>query len=568
MKKANDCIIIYWVLFVGLLIVSCHSNNTNHWASKPDITDADTDSSDTEPTQDISDPWAAWYETDPQGRITENNQLNTPSEMLIISDDELASAWASYARLRTIDGHITTVVRLSDIPEQFVGRDAAETLRNFLFDQYQSGTVRFVLLGGDVGRVPFRRVDNYIYIPGQGDEYTANGPSESYFANIETHWDTDGDGIFGEKNQDLTLEQLRQSQLAVGRVSADIVQEVQNYTQKVLAYRTNIAGFGTRSLLMSDVASTLPLIGDVDAAEGIESTFSAFFPQAFKNQVQKLYATSSACAMYGAQQASPETIRSAMESGVSLIFHNGHGSHRWMTNEIDRNFVEELQNEIPSVFASCSCLSGNFADVTSTASSPWQVQTPDNDTAGERYILSAHGGVAYIGNTGTGLGPIGGSQFLHAFFEGMFVQELPTLGEIFNYARLRMRTIPYSLSILPSIMTDDSEWWTHHVLILLGDPSLPPWTLDPLPLQIEAPTHYGPGYQTLTIRVRAMGGVPRSGVHVTLLKEDDFLLTAETNASGEATFAFIPRGPGEIHVGASMPHFTLSTVVIAPRAGK
>lgn len=567
MKQANHCI-SYWMLFVGLLIASCHSNNTNQNSPQPDIIDADTDTSDTEPTQDISDPWAAWYETDPQGRITENNQLNTPPEMLIISDDELASAWTSYARLRTLDGHITTVVRFSDISEQFVGRDDAEKLRNFLLDQYQRGTVRFVLLGGDVGRVPFRRVENYIYIPGQGEEYTANGPSESYFANIETNWDTDGDGIFGEKNQDLALDQLRQSQLAVGRVSADTVQEVQHYTQKVLVYRTNIAGFGTRSLLMSDVASTLPLIGDVDAAEGIESTFSAFFPQTFKNQVQKLYATPSACAMYGAQQANPDAIRRAMESGVSLIFHNGHGSHRWMTNEIDRNFVEELQNEIPAVFASCSCLSGNFADVTSTASSPWQVQSPDNDTAGERYILSAHGGVAYIGNTGTGLGPMGGSQFLHAFFEGMFVQALPTLGEIFNYARLHMRTIPYSLSILPSIMTDDSEWWTHHVLILLGDPSLSPWTQDPLSLQIEAPSHYGPGYQTLTIRVSQMGGVSRSGVRVTLLKENDFLLTAETNASGEATFSFIPRGPGDIHVGASMPNFTFSTVVIASRAGK
>lgn len=532
--------------------------------------DADLDVPDNTPdadTQtDVPDPWAAWYETDPLGRVTENNRLEEPPEMLIVSDDELAPVWAEYAAWRTLDGRPAAVVRLSDIPAQFAGRDAAETLRNFLLDQYRRGSVHFVLLGGDAERVPFRRVENYIYIPVQGDEYTANGPSESYFANVEANWDADGDGNFGEKDQDLTLPQMRESQLAVGRVPAGTVQEVRNYLEKARAYRSRTAGFGTRALLMSDVASTMPLVGDVDAAEGVETTFSAFFPEPFKNGVQKLYATSAACAMYGAQMAEPGAIRAAMESGIPLIFHNGHGSHRWMTNQIDRNFVEQLRNDIPAVFASCSCLSGNFADVTSTASSPWQPQAPDNDTAGERYVLSEHGGVAYIGNTGTGLGPIGGSQFLHAFFEGMFVQAIPTLGEIFNYARSRMRAIPYSLSILPTTMTDDSEWWTHHVLILLGDPSISPWTLDPLPLQIEAPSDYGPGYQTLTLRVRAAGGSPRAGVRVMLLKDGDFVLSATTDAAGEAAFSFIPRGPGEIRAGAAAPDCALAEAVISPRS--
>lgn len=535
-----------------------------------DQPDADLDVPDNTPdadTQtDVPDPWAAWYETDPQGRVTENNRLEEPPEMLIVSDDELAPVWAEYAAWRTLDGRPAAVVRLSDIPAQFAGRDAAETLRNFLLDQYRRASVHFVLLGGDAERVPFRRVENYIYIPVQGDEYTANGPSESYFANVEANWDADGDGHFGEKDQDLTLSQMRESQLAVGRVPAGTVQEVRNYLEKARAYRSRTAGFGTRALLMSDVASTMPLVGDVDAAEGVETTFSAFFPEPFKNGVQKLYATSAACAMYGAQMAEPGAIRAAMESGIPLIFHNGHGSHRWMTNQIDRNFVEQLRNDIPAVFASCSCLSGNFADVTSTASSPWQPQAPDNDTAGERYVLSEHGGVAYIGNTGTGLGPIGGSQFLHAFFEGMFVQAIPTLGEIFNYARSRMRAIPYSLSVLPTTMTDDSEWWTHHVLILLGDPSISPWTLDPLPLQIEAPSDYGPGYQTLTLRVRAAGGSPRAGVRVMLLKDGDFVLSATTDAAGEAAFSFIPRGPGEIRVGAAAPDCTLAEAVISPRS--
>ncbi|PKN23828.1 MAG: hypothetical protein CVU65_13445 [Deltaproteobacteria bacterium HGW-Deltaproteobacteria-22] len=518
--------------------------------------DADADAGPTIPPE--------WFEADPLGRTTADNRIEALPEMIIVSDDELAPAWEEYAVLRSLEGRHTMVVRMSGIPPQFAGTDDAQTLQNFLRDQWQRGTLRFVLLGGDAGRVPFRRVDNAISIPVQGDNYVTNGPSESYFANVEATWDGDGDGRFGEKDQDFSLATAREAQLAVGRVSADTVAEVRNYLDKVVIYRTYMPGYALRSLLLSDVASTMPVIGDIDAAEGIESTFAAFFPPAFGPHVQKLYATSTACTMYDAEPTSPGAVKTALESYVPLVFHNGHGSHRWMTNDINRDFVDALSNELPAVFASCSCLSGNFADVASTASSPWEAQTPENDSAGERWILGRRGGVAYIGNTGTGLGPIGGSQFLHAFFEGLFAQALPTIGEIFNYARSRMREIPFTLSYLSTVMTDDSEWWTHHVLILLGDPSLPVWTQDPLKLELETPATYGPGYQTITVTVRVAGGSTRAGVSVTFHKPGDFRVTLPTDDNGQVSFSFIPRGPEFLHVGASAPDCSFISGRITP----
>jgi hypothetical protein len=118
MKKENHIIVF---LFLLLFMAACNSG-TRSGSQTPDA-DAGTDTStDTGDTPDISDPWAAWYETDPQGRITENNQLDAPPEMLVVSDDELADAWASYARLRTLDGHPRRGrIRNSG---QFAGRDA------------------------------------------------------------------------------------------------------------------------------------------------------------------------------------------------------------------------------------------------------------------------------------------------------------------------------------------------------------------------------------------------------------------------------------------------------------
>jgi hypothetical protein len=523
--------------------------------AEPDASlDADADAGPTIPPE--------WFEPDSLGRTTVDNRLDAPPQMLIVSDDELTQAWEAYAALRTLDGVTTAVIRLSEIPPQFAGADDAQTLQNFLRDRWRNGGLRFVLLGGDAGRVPFRRVENAILVP-TGDSYATNGPSESYFANVEAPWDADGDGRFGEQDQDFGITVAREAQLAVGRVPADTSAEIEDYLHKVFVYRHHMPGLGVKSLLLSDVASTLPLVGDVDAAEGLESTFDAFFPAPFVQQVQKLYATAAARSLYGAGEAEPGAIKAALESYIPLVFHNGHGSHRWMTDDINRDFVDNLRNELPAVFASCSCLSGNFADVASSASSPWQPQAPDNDSAGERWVLGEHGGVAYLGNTGTGLGPIGGSQFLHAFFEGLFVAALPTIGEAFNHGRARMRELPYSLSYLSTAMTDDSEWWTHHVLILLGDPSLPVWTLDPLALTLEAPAVYGPGWQLLSVTVRA-GGVPRAGVTVTFRKEGDFLVSTVTDASGVATLSFVPRGPGTIRIGATAPDCAFAEAVVAP----
>ena len=49
-----------------------------------------------------------------------------------------------------------------------------------------------------------------------GGDFSSNGPAELYFADLDTDWDADGDGLFGERGDDVTLEDLRAPELAVG----------------------------------------------------------------------------------------------------------------------------------------------------------------------------------------------------------------------------------------------------------------------------------------------------------------------------------------------------------------
>jgi hypothetical protein len=510
-----------------------------------------------------ADASPAWYQPDPQGRTTEGNLRGTEPQMLLVTSEALRSAWEAYADHRTLGGVLTGLATIEELRTAYPAADDAASLRAALAARRQAGQLQFVLLGGDAQHVPFRRVSFGINVPGSGSYYT-DGPAELYFADLDTSWDADGDGKYGEKTADITVAQMRAPELAVGRVPASNADEIANYLAKAETYELEPAGRATYPLLLSDVASNVPVLGDIDAAEGIEPTVSQLFPAAFKSHAQRLYATSAAAGTYGGTVLTAANVALALNDGYSLVFHQGHGSHDQLTAALSLQWVNGLANQLPPVVLSCSCLSGNFADVANSSDNlDWTEQGPDDDSAGERLIVGPRGSVAYVGNTATGLGPIGGSQFLHALLEGLFTKGQQRLGTAFGYAHTRMRQISLSMKGVPMPQTDDSEFWTHLAVILLGDPALPVWTAEPGVLALDAPASYGPGFNELTVTA-ASGGSPLAGATVTAVKHGDFVLRGTTDAQGRVTFRFLPYGPAPITIQATATGLVPSRVSLAP----
>ncbi len=508
-----------------------------------------------------------WYEPDPEGRRTEGNLMNEDPEMIVITSAELAPAWEIYAGMRSLQGVHARVVDLVEALDGQPGVDDAEKLQSYLRDQVRNNSLRFVLLGGDADVVPFRRIPAEVTVPTQ-ETYTTNGPSLLYFANVEVDWDSDGDGVFGQRGKDMSLADARESQLAPGRVPVNHPEEVFAYAAKVEDFLGDVYGRSIHPLLISDIAASVPIIGDIDAAEAIEVTFGEFFPDEYKSNVRKLYATSGAASSFGGEVFTTDLFSEALGDGYSIVFHQGHGSHGWLTDQVSRDFVKNMTNEQPSILLSCACLAGNFADVATTMTHDgWRVQGEGEDSSGELYVVGTRGGVAYVGNTGTGLGPVGGSQFLHALFEGVFLHSITAIGEAFNYARGRAREIDFSVSLMPDMMDDDTEWFTQIVVTLLGDPSIDVYTGKPEPLFLDAPLEYGPGYQEMSVDVTCGEGEPVHGVTVGLWKRGDFFVEAETDEYGRASFSFIPYGPDDLYAGVYGFGFA-SSMVIIPAASK
>ncbi len=483
----------------------------------------------------------AWYEPDPDGRETIGDILDSPPEMVIITSEDLADAWAPYAEFRSLSGTKTDVVTVAGILEQHDGEDDAEAVRNYLAAAHEDG-LEFALMGGDADHVPFRRtMDTIQLIDGQ---YTTNGPTQLYYADLDTEW---GDG------EDIALEDMRSPEIAVGRVPAGTADEVERFATKARRYEMQPDGRETYPLLLSDIASSVPILGDIDGAEGVEATFQEFFPQEFQDNALKLYATEAAAENYGGEVITSGKVKDAFGDGYLLAYHNGHGIHNYLTDYLNSIWVQTLANELPPLFLSCSCLTGNFADITSGAShTDWSTQGPDDDSAGELFITEAGGVVSYVGNVGLGLGPIGGSQFLHAMFEGIFVEGTETIGEAFNHGRARMRDIDLTILGFPMAVNDDTERWTQLIVILLGDPALRIWRDEAIEIEADHPQSYGPGYQELTVTVTRSGDTV-AGATVVLSKPGDFLLREETGADGSATFEFIPYGPDTLSLAVTGP---------------
>ena len=495
---------------------------------------------------------SSWNQPDPQGRTTEGDVSKAEPELLIVTSQALEAAWAPYAEHRTLGGVSTAVMTIEAIKATRPAASPAASLRLELVDRFARGRLKAVLLGGDAEVVPIRRVEGSVST--LLGSFSSNGPAELYFGDLDSNWD----GA-------LTLAQLRAPEIGVGRVPVKTAAEVAGYLAKIKTYELQPAARATYPLAVSDIATSIPILGDIDGAEGLEPTMAALWPAAFKAHSRKLYATQAAATKYSGELFSPQKALSAFNDGHLLMFHNGHGTYDAFTDALDTSWVNALQNALPSVFLTCACLAGNFADIADSSDfHDWKVQGASDASAGERFIVADHGGVAYVGNVAIGLGPVGGSQFLHGVFDGLFGKGKRRIGDAVNHAHATMRTFSLPMMGIPMPVDDNTERWTHLVVVLLGDPTLEVWTAEPAIAAIMAPASYGPGFQELRITVQA-GGAPLAGATVTLVKSGDFVLRGSTNAAGAATFKFIPKGAAPIHVGVSGANLIGGRLEIQPK---
>ena len=183
-------------------------------------------------------------------------------EYTIITSSQLISAFEPFARWKRAKGYNVGIVDINDILSNvyLTGGDGlssisddAGKLRQYLIYSYNEINTKYVLLGGDSTIIPIRYAA------------TDNIPSDFYYSELNSNWDANGNGIYGEDRDNIDYG----AEVYVGRLLCNTINEVENWTQKVLQYEIN-PGDGNYSYLGRALISQADQMQNYHQAEYIQ----------------------------------------------------------------------------------------------------------------------------------------------------------------------------------------------------------------------------------------------------------------------------------------------------------
>lgn len=399
-------------------------------------------------------------------------------DFLIITTESLADTFwqmADHKNNRGISTYVETLSSVLNNPDYcdspYVDCDSQMIIRNCIRSYYQNNGTKWVLLGGDTDAIPPRITwileTGYNLYPGEDSI-----PSDHYYSDLDGTWDDNGNGVYGEfqDNVDLYPEVL------VGRAPCGDASEAHTFVTKCITYETEPpVGYQTKILYAAEFLSYDFNIDGMPLKEHIDALYS---PDGF--DIIKLYETENT--LYS------DTFISVLNDGPHIVNHWGHGNVNKLGTGPDEMLLSDINSltngDALCIFYSGSCLS---------AAIDW----PDGDCFGESFLNHSDGGaLAYIGNTRYGWfqppspleGP--GPEYDIEFFRVFWEEGVYQLGKTFAYSK-----IPFiAIASDPDTVASGLPWqfqqignqfrWTMFSLTLLGDPTLQLWT--DVPQNLEA----------------------------------------------------------------------------------
>jgi Cobalamin biosynthesis protein CobT (nicotinate-mononucleotide:5, 6-dimethylbenzimidazole phosphoribosyltransferase) len=524
---------ILFTLFFFVFMVSCGGDATKITKSGDETGDeqdtssddsdsgnSDNETTDTEPADE--NPDGENNQTDPnenQGNNNENPDENsedpikettttvepssdfeTKTEALIVTTADFEEVFKKFADFHTVTGINTKVVTLENICENTVcdDSDPLNDTQKAIKDYVMSVEgLKYLVLGGDIENIPSRQVHDKFKIELIAD-YEEDFYSDLYYADF-SDWDLNGNGVYAEDEDVPGLI----ANVAVGRISVSTVDEAELYFSKIVKHHTAFnTAYTTKSLLLANIATE---ISGIKVNSGYyfetEGKTASLIPANYS--IKRLYTKSTPSPSKEALPLDNESEKAAIEEGMNLIVHSGHGAPWLLTCEqgddpdrdFDRNMAYNLKNATLPFFLSCACEAGQFG-------------YKNGDSAGEKLMNAPEGGaIVYLGNTTTGLGIAGGSQFIDEMMKNMFAFPYSVIGESYLYAHFNM---PQSDTFNPPIqmvninvpvVNKDSWTWTKKTIVMLGDPMTVFWRdpVEPFAAEIEPEVEENEGVKTISL---------------------------------------------------------------------
>jgi len=505
-------------------------------------------------------------------------------------------SWADHMKplldWKTEKGVPAQVFPLEYIYSSFAGRDAAEKIHNFLANLHfvKAPTTEWLLLVGDGDWDNQTIPDREVFTDSQQDGSLANSQNwyttDTYYGNLESSWDEDGDGVFGEFDEgDWTPE------LYVGRAPVDNITQLDQWVARQVAYeRSPPAGLWARRAILAGALMDRPNILDnvftaadegydpfTDNARKVNEEVAAYLPASM--DVERFY--DYPFEEGGSYTTSTDTLtagvlKTALDAGASFMLLEGHGyqSNRGVaqygdplgTASIFRSEGEEpalrydeVQNltngdRLPFVYVS-ACFAGDFTD--------------RDDTSFEAFLKAPRGGaIAVVAGNGenfrlenlSGQQAFGNWWLAREFFHMLFVESYSQPGKVLGDLKARYNT--YFATSGPTDAVSRNYFRAERVSYnLMGDPEFSLITASPSGMSAAPVRQPLVGEGLVQVLVQGSGG-PLAGALVRLAGPSGDV-HASTNATGVATLPYqvADTSPFNITVTAQN-HFPLTTSAV------
>ncbi|MGA1873897.1 MAG: C25 family cysteine peptidase [Thermoplasmatota archaeon] len=473
------------------------------------------------------------------------------TDYLIITSSELLPYFQPLAGWRSQMGLKAEIHTVEDSLESS-GRDPAEKLFNYISSVYQEtdGGLRYLLLGGDSDIVPTRYLHANASKFGLDDHYL----SDLYYSSPLLEWDSDDDGIFGEREdiESIGVENIS-FPLVVGRAPVRTANEAELFVQRTIGYETDPpeGDWFERGIISSSLMDTPNRIDDPITPEdegynaykdngykAVENYTLAYIPRSLDIISAHDYTLYRGGSYSGSNDTLKEdTLPTLLSNGSAFFTFAGQSFYdveypvspllayslaHWFDDSgtatpsslgfqpaLTYQDTFNLTNggKLPVVYIS-SCDSANFSD------------PGDRDL--ENLLYAPEGGaICLIGSTGIswrGEGEdysLGNWYLMSRFWQNYMSSNRPgdSLFELKEqYLDQKWDEIASKEPLLVGLYTYN----------YLGDPALRSWVGSPRNFQVHLPSlEVFAGGDSLELEVRDILGTPVAGATVSIYKEDE-----------------------------------------------
>lgn len=326
----------------------------------------------------------AWYITQQQRNY----------DVLVISTPALYASLTNWISYRQAQGLVVSFTDIAVALNQGSGSTDAEKLRSYLQSQYQTNAFSYLLLIGDHDTIP------PAFLTPEPDGLDTV-PSDFFYADLSSDWDTDNDGRFGEystgyMNQDYGVDFT--PEVFVGRISNNSATQVSAIANRIVAYEQSSAAWKQKNLLpaawlnyISEPEANMPptdgalymeILRNTSLAnqqnttmyeqQGVVPSFPSDYPLDY-DQFRSLLSTQSwGFVNWSAHGSSSSSSRRVWVSDPNANNFPDYDEMEWM-NLVNRQSFDNLNNSDGTVIFAASCYNGQL-DANNTSLAEYALQ--------------------------------------------------------------------------------------------------------------------------------------------------------------------------------------------------